>query len=315
MRRPGFTLIEIVLAIALAGTLMALLTTAIELYLLRVDSSRTRVETAQLARTLLDKMADDIRAVRFAATQTTTTVDESGTTTQSEIVPGIYGTITELRIDRSATWQWQDYVQQAELAEEALATEPLVNQHNFPQTVRYVLGEGKELLAADLASSGVGEQPLATGHAGLYWEQVSTAAWHAQLAETEVPLGTGDVTTAELIAPEVVDIAFGYFDGTEFLQEWDMALQQSLPAAIEIQLTLLREPYEQAATQTSAMREELRGDADNLVVFRRLVALPQIDPAPSVEYSSTSSQAGQQGQGGGAGRGGGGGGGGGGFGR
>ena len=42
----GFTLLEVVLAIGLAGVVLALLTTAIDLYLVRVDVNRTRVESA-----------------------------------------------------------------------------------------------------------------------------------------------------------------------------------------------------------------------------------------------------------------------------
>jgi len=66
--RRGFTLMEIVLAIALTSVVMYLLITAIELYMFRVDSSRSRVESAQLARTLLDKMAADLAATRLYAT-------------------------------------------------------------------------------------------------------------------------------------------------------------------------------------------------------------------------------------------------------
>jgi len=69
-RRHAFTLMEIVLAIALTSVVMYLLITAIELYMIRVDSSRSRVESAQLARTLLDKMAGDLAATRLYATPT-----------------------------------------------------------------------------------------------------------------------------------------------------------------------------------------------------------------------------------------------------
>jgi len=56
---------EIVLAIALTSVVMYLLMTAIELYMIRVDSSRGRVESAQLARTILDQMAADLAAMRL----------------------------------------------------------------------------------------------------------------------------------------------------------------------------------------------------------------------------------------------------------
>ncbi|MBA3481927.1 MAG: prepilin-type N-terminal cleavage/methylation domain-containing protein [Pirellulales bacterium] len=65
--RRGFTLMEIVLAIALTSVVMYLLMTAIELYMVRVDSSRSRVESAQLARTLLDTIAADLTAIRLYA--------------------------------------------------------------------------------------------------------------------------------------------------------------------------------------------------------------------------------------------------------
>src|SRR5438552_2139751 len=51
--RPGFTLFELILAIGLSSALLALIGTAINLYLVRVDASRSRVEEAQLARTVL----------------------------------------------------------------------------------------------------------------------------------------------------------------------------------------------------------------------------------------------------------------------
>lgn len=64
-REGGFTLMEIVLAIALTSVVMYLLMTAVELYMIRVDSSRGRVESAQLARTILDQMAADLAAMRL----------------------------------------------------------------------------------------------------------------------------------------------------------------------------------------------------------------------------------------------------------
>jgi type II secretory pathway pseudopilin PulG len=61
-RRRAFTLFELMLAIALSATLLALIGTAINLYLVRGDAGRTQVEQAQLARSILAMIADDIRA-------------------------------------------------------------------------------------------------------------------------------------------------------------------------------------------------------------------------------------------------------------
>jgi type II secretory pathway pseudopilin PulG len=72
--RMGFTLFELILAIALSATLLAILGTAINLYLLRVDSSRTQVEEAQLARALLTMISDDIRAAAIYQPQDTSAI-------------------------------------------------------------------------------------------------------------------------------------------------------------------------------------------------------------------------------------------------
>ncbi len=73
-RRTGFTLFEVILAIALSAVLLALIGTAINLYLVRVDASRTRVEEAQLARSILSMIADDIRATTIYQPQDTSAI-------------------------------------------------------------------------------------------------------------------------------------------------------------------------------------------------------------------------------------------------
>lgn len=72
--RPGFTLFELVLAIALSATLLVLIGTAIHLYLLRTDTSRQRVEEAQLARNILAMIAADLRAAPVFQPQDTSAI-------------------------------------------------------------------------------------------------------------------------------------------------------------------------------------------------------------------------------------------------
>lgn len=72
--RAAFTLFELILAIALAAVLLSLIGMAINLYLMRVDTDRTRVEEAQLARSVLAMITDDIRAATVYQAQDTTAV-------------------------------------------------------------------------------------------------------------------------------------------------------------------------------------------------------------------------------------------------
>ena len=68
--RNAFTLFELILAIGLSVALVSLIGTAIDLYLTRVDKSRLQVEEAQLARTVLAMIADDLRQPRFTNRRT-----------------------------------------------------------------------------------------------------------------------------------------------------------------------------------------------------------------------------------------------------
>ena len=287
MRNRGFTLLEIVLAIGLSGAVIALLTTAIDLYLVRVEAGRNQVETAQLARTILNQIAAEIRAARLVTTGDSEE-ESSESTDESALVLGIFGTPTELRIDRSAAprWEWIAAQNAADAAETAVTDEP--TPQNMPQTVRYVLGDGKELLPADLAGRGVSAQPMEQGYAGLYREQLPTAAW---LEQNAAVAGTsGEVSTAELFAPEVVEIEFTYFDGEALLSEWDSSLEERLPAAIQIRLVLLKVPFVQETFNAIAGSDELRRKQENLVEYRSFVRLAPVTEPDEAEFPQAASQ-------------------------
>ena len=281
-RNAGFTLLEVLLAIGLSGAVLGLLAMALNQYLFRVDASRTQVESAQLARTLLNQLTDDLHAARYYSESTSSEEDDSEdadeTSADPSLTQGIFGTETELRIDRSAVWQWASLARQIDQTNSRAETETLSepDQSAMPQTVRYLLGEGKELLASKMVATGVREERLASGYTGLYREQLATAAWLDLNAETEIPLETGETENAELIAPEVVEITFAYFDGQELRTEWDSSLEEGLPKGIEIRLTLLIEPFEQAVTRSPGDREELRRKKKNLVEYRRFVKLSDV---------------------------------------
>ena len=298
MRNRGFTLLEVVLAIGLSGAVLGLLMMAIDLYLVRVDASRTQVETTQLARTLLNKITSDLHAARYYAgppiskkgeeSEEDENSEESEESGDPSAVQGIFGTESELRIDRSAAWHWESLARQMEIANQNAENDSIPDQKTMPQTVRYLLGEGRELLARKLAATGVSDQPTTAGFAGLYREQLATAAWLEQYAEAEIPLETGDTENADLIAPEVVEIVFAYFDGQELRTEWDSSLEESLPKGVEIRLTLLEEPFEQAASRSPGDRDELRRSKKNIVEYRRFVKLPGVRKPYEAEFPQSS---------------------------
>jgi hypothetical protein len=65
-RRPGITLLEVLLALALTGVVMLVVSMAIDLNLWALDIRRSNVEQAQVARAVLRHIATDLRsAVRY----------------------------------------------------------------------------------------------------------------------------------------------------------------------------------------------------------------------------------------------------------
>src|SRR2546421_9973079 len=61
--RPGFTLLEVLLAISISVLVLFLVGTALYLQLRIIDGARSEVEQAQVARALLRHIGDDLRNV------------------------------------------------------------------------------------------------------------------------------------------------------------------------------------------------------------------------------------------------------------
>ena len=274
MRSRGFTLLEIVLAIGLMGGVLTLLTTAIHQYMLRVDTSRQEVESAQLARMLLQTIANDLRSVRYVASSIT--IRSSGASgapgprsIESPPTSGILGSETEILLDRGAKWNWQKLSQNRDL-------ETTVLPEDLPQTIRYFYNDGKELLSADFASYGVSTSAQNTTFSGLYREQ------RIMLSETTGFGGQGVLGAnsqqleRELLAPEVAELKFAYFDGKTLLNSWDSDQNGGLPEGIEIRIKLLEEPWETAEESQRYDARELRDNPENLKEYRLFVHLPQI---------------------------------------
>lgn len=74
--RSAFTLVELLLALALTVVITSLVTSAIEFHLRQMTIRRSGIEEAQVARAILQRIADDLRAVVVYRTPEVSTVDE-----------------------------------------------------------------------------------------------------------------------------------------------------------------------------------------------------------------------------------------------
>jgi hypothetical protein len=150
----------------------------------------------------------------------------------------------------------------------------------------------------------------------LYREVIPTAAI---INESDPLAGTTQYegSKIELLAPEVVKVAFLYYRGETEIEVWDSLKDQALPSGVEIRLTLYEPAFQESDEADDRARLTQATYRENeLVVYRRFVRMPSINPPQPAEALLPAAGEnngndggrpgdGRNGQGGGAGQGGG----------
>ncbi len=318
--RSAFTLLEVLLALALGTLVLMALGMAINLQLYSVDVHRTQVEEAQLARVLLRMIADDLRQaviqppVEYPSASASggrsggSASGEGGNSSSEESGPGEDSSSGESETDTSDSSSEED--------EEDLLLEELspglygtleelwvdvsraasVDQFdaslgaefstlppdplNDIKTVRYLVYQGSGLQTAQVN--------LEEDAYGLVRSEEAqpSASWAVNAAEANA-----EYRRAVLLAPEVGAIEFRYFDGTEWYEEWDSEVNEGLPIAVEITL-LIRSKNTQEETETAEFPgiSALTGEVpEGWFLFQDVVHLPLAEVASDSMTESSSS--------------------------
>lgn len=349
-RRAGFTLFELILAVALSAILLSIIGLAINLYLMRVDSDRGRVEEAQLARSVLNMITDDIRGATIYKPQDTsaiaqlmaaskpfdvdavdaarkTTSDGNGlkvpgkTNTANKItamVPGasaaggktagasasgassssnsstggendetmplgLTGSDLEVYVD-VAKLPYQDElfgtVTGYTNAPSAAAANPGamgasastgdVHPPADVKTVHYYVRTGGTTNSSDTTSNELSPTVQAEA-SGLVRQEIgrSERLFAEQSGGSDV-LNSGGV----LVAPEVVQLQFRYYDGSQLLDTWDMKELQKLPTAIEVTVWLRPASLSTEAAVDGAVDRPTANIVQQSHSYRQVVYLP-----------------------------------------
>lgn len=299
-KRRAFTLIEVLLSLGLSALVLAAVATAIDVHLRCLQIGRTNVEEAQLARTLLLRIGDDLRNVAVinpvdstkivtpsatgttgstpggqdaaSATTTGTTTTTTTTTTEDEYVLGIYGESDWIQIDvrRAPRLDQYDY--------ETLpgGSELLPDRVSGIKTVGYSLHEETGLTATGGEYRG-----------GLLRREIDQAL-------TRWAEDTGSLTSAdqelEPIAPEVIDLEFLYYDGTQWIDNWDSTEMGGLPIAVHVSMVIV--PREQLKQFTRSLNDSsTQLDQSVQYVYSLTVALPVAKGGQSSDTTTDSSGA------------------------
>ncbi|WP_020475517.1 prepilin-type N-terminal cleavage/methylation domain-containing protein [Zavarzinella formosa] len=230
-RRSGFTLLEVLLASALALVLMAALYVALDIQLRLASSGRDLIEQATLERAVTQRFESDLVMVlgpvapAVSSTTTTTTTDSTGATTTTDssdaitdatsttdTIPfqaGVVGDTTTLTIFVSRTVK-TNLLQQ--------------NSDNPP-----IVADIRRITYWLLADRGLARQEI-------------SYVTSEQVANISDPVIEQDKSEADyVIADEVTDLLFEYWDGSAWQESWDGTTlgadgktPQGPPAAIRV---------------------------------------------------------------------------------
>lgn len=308
--RRGLTLLEVILALSISAVVLAMVGSAVRLHMRMLDTQRMDVEQAELARELFRQITLDLQSAAAAdpdsgqlmldATADTSSGSQQGESTADEpaatsIDPtqqtavGLYGTMTELRFDCSRARHQPLSSDPAQAERMAFGVAP----HSELQTIAYYLGTDSQ------AASGSGPQPggVAARSPSAAGAPDSSAARgtgllrkrmdHAQYTH-QVVSGSGAslFEGAALLAEEVVLLTFRYFDGMQWLDQWDSTAQQGLPVAVEVTLVIDSRPEDERDTSMAAQMtsfSQLAAGGDEQMVFQRVIGLPVAQPTWEVE--------------------------------
>tara|TARA_B100000029_G_scaffold30488_1_gene29240 strand:- start:476 stop:1393 length:918 start_codon:yes stop_codon:yes gene_type:complete len=253
-RRRGFTLVEVLVAVAMALLLLTAVYAAIDMHWRYADAGQLEMRRGQVARAVYSQLCIDIRSIQFqppdpeeeeieddeADAGDDASLDDVDVDELLQTVGlGVTGTSTRLTLHvnkpvppRSLALQLDDE-----------SGEPLDLVESEQRSVTWFLADlaGGELeggaaarFADDQALLGAGlisTQSALDGPLGLARAEVDRLSGTLDApAENDTTLSE----SARFLAPEVNSLVFRYFDGMDWQDEWDSQEQGAIPTAIEI---------------------------------------------------------------------------------
>lgn len=305
--RTAFTLLEVILALALAGLLLSVVSMAISTYWRATDHGRTAVENAQLARALLAKIASDLKASVIVAPDPAEMLAEATSSANSMGGLGLDGLGMNdplaglgdgLGLSDDA-WGALEVDSEGAItgAMTPLGIQPGIygNQFELQMDISRPLRPDERMLADSMLGGAVAApmgvttlsyfvidemtpammlpHPDLVGQKGLVRREANRAVAAWATSNSMSPASMQMIPQQlDVLAPEVVGLEFSYFDGLTWYPAWDSELMQATPVAVEIVLTLRT----QRAAPRPAMTNLLSNSAgdEQFDQYRLVVHLP-----------------------------------------
>lgn len=281
-RRPGFTLLELLLAAGLTTVVLAALWAVFSMYERLFTKAGAQVQRAQLARALLQQLADDLRGA--IAENASAPPEQSASVRRF----GLFGTREALQIDvvqitpEQAARAWG-----LAPGDDLLAAFPEAgSQAPELHTVRYTF-EPPDLLA-ELEGTGMSglvrrqfdwETPVSETELQAATQEGQSAGdafgWAMKSLAGDDPLAVAAPGASVTWAPEVLGVEFRYFDGNAWSDQWNSLERKSLPVAVE---AILRLAAPDASTSAVPQLQEPAPAAEDAEVLAEAAAVGGASP-------------------------------------
>lgn len=245
--RPGFTLLEIVLALGLTVLLMAAVYSALDMHWRYTVAGHDEFEKNQLARALLQKLSRDVRSIVFREPEIVSDDDspEAGANGQGQTtltrMTDPDEAITETRFAILGDSQTlilhvsqasEEFVETSQRQDETLRA----SSSDMHVVVWHPSDTGLRRLQDFLAGRTTGR------FARVYRDYhisglIRVETGGLPLDSTNRRIDFESLAAGNMIsAPEVTSLRFRYFDGNDWQDEWDSREMEAVPRAIEVTL-------------------------------------------------------------------------------
>jgi len=250
----GFTLIEVLVSVALALLLLTAVYAAIDLHWRYENAGQLELQRGQVARAVYSRLSIDIRSVQFtppdpeeAELEDDEDIEADAEEALDEVDAdvllqfeslGITGTSTRLTLHVNKPVPPRAFILTGSDDEE-----DILLLESEQRSVTWFLADlgGDELEGqaaarfsedpAMIAAGLISDNSALDGPLGLARSEVDRLNDSVDLpVEDDGSLADA----AEFLAPEVDSLSFRYFDGVDWQDEWDSQAQGAIPTAIEI---------------------------------------------------------------------------------
>jgi hypothetical protein len=153
------------------------------------------------------------------------------------------------------------------------------------KTVHYYVRQGEMIAPGSAAATSLSPDAQASAGGLVRQETSRRERVFAEQTGAGGVLGSGAV----LVAPEVAQIQFRYYDGSQLTESWDMKLLNKLPIAIEVCIWMMPTRAAPDVTDLSAANQLQSSRAYRQIVHLPMSQVAQSSAASAMESSMSSS--------------------------